>query len=194
MEAFKITVYRIRGEVVVLDSDLATLYGVKTGRLNQQVRRNADRFPEDFAFTLTANEKKEVVAKCNNPQKLLYFRGLPMVFTEHGALMAATVLNSPKAAKMGIFMVRAFVRMRRELGIHDRISQKLAEIDRTLLIHDEGLRDLYEKVASLLGPAQEPERRRIGFGNSGSPEVGRFIEGWRSGGIDGGGTAFQKRR
>jgi hypothetical protein len=79
VEAFKIAVYRIRKEMVVLDSDLAALYGVKTARLNQQVRRNAGRFPEDFAFTLTLEEKREVVAKCNNPGKVLYFRGLPMV-------------------------------------------------------------------------------------------------------------------
>jgi ORF6N domain len=165
MDALKIAVYRIREEMVVLDSDLATLYGVKTSRLNQQVRRNADRFPEDFAFTLTAQEKSEVVAKCNNPKKVLYFRGLPMVFTEHGALMAATVLNSPLAARMGIFMVRAFVRMRRELAGRDRVSQKLAEIDKTLLIHDEGLRDLYQKLMPLLEPRPEPERRKIGFGD-----------------------------
>ena len=83
MEALKIAVYRIRKEMVVLDSDLAALYGVKTARLNQQVSRNAGRFPEDFAFTLTMEEKREVVAKCNNPERCFIFRGLPMVFTEH---------------------------------------------------------------------------------------------------------------
>ena len=163
MGLFKIAVYRIRGEMVVLDSDLAALYGVKTARLNQQVRRNADRFPEDFAFTLTKEEKREVVANCNNPGKVLYFRGLPTVYTEHGALMAATVLNSPVAARMGIFMVRAFVRMRREMAGQDRISRKLAEIDKTLLIHDEGLRDLYQKLLPLLESGPEPEKRKIGF-------------------------------
>ena len=164
MGAFKIAVYRIREEMVVLDSDLAALYGVKTARLNQQVRRNADRFPDDFAFTLTTEEKREVVANCNNPRKVLYFRGLPTVYTEHGALMAATVLNSPVAARMGIFMVRAFVKMRREMAGQDRISRKLAEIDRTLLVHDEGLRDLYQKLMPLLEPGPEVERRKIGFG------------------------------
>ena len=163
MEALKIAVYRIRKEMVVLDSDLAALYGVKTARLNQQVRRNAGRFPEDFAFRLTLVEKREVVAKCNNPGKVLYFRGLPMVFTEHGALMAATVLNSPIAARMGIFMVRAFVRMRRELVRQSHISKRLEEIDKTLLIHDEGLRDLYQKLMPLLEPEPESEKRKIGF-------------------------------
>ena len=136
---------------------------MKTARLNQQVRRNAERFPQDFAFTLTAQEKREVVAKCNNPGKVLYFRGLPMVFTEHGALMAATVLNSPMAARMGIFMVRAFVRMRRELASQDAISRKLAEIDKTLLVHDEGLRDLHQKLMPLLESKPEQEKRKIGF-------------------------------
>ena len=163
MGSYKIAVYRIRGEAVILDSDLAALYGVKTARLNQQVKRNRERFPEDFAFTLTAEEKREVVAFCNNPEKLLFFRGLPRVFTEHGALMAATVLNSPVAARMGIFMVRAFVKMRREMAGQDRISRKLAEIDKTLLVHDEGLRDLYQKLLPLLEPGPEVEERKIGF-------------------------------
>ena len=86
-----------------------------------------------------------------------------MVFTEHGALMAATVLNSPIAARMGIFMVRAFVRMRRELVGQDHISKKLAEIDKTLLIHDEGLRDLYQMLMPLLEPEPESEKRKTGF-------------------------------
>ena len=170
MESLKIAVYRIRKEMVVLDSDLAALYGVKTARLNQQVRRNADRFPDDFAFTLTAEEKREVVANCNNPRKVLYFRGLPTVYTEHGALMAATVLNSPVAARMGIFMVRAFVKMRREMAGQDRISRKLAEIDKTLLVHDEGLRDLYQKLLPLLEPGPEVEKRKIGFASGGVDE------------------------
>ena len=170
MGSYKIAVYRIRGEAVILDSDLAALYGVKTARLNQQVKRNRERFPEDFAFTLTAEEKREVVAFCNNPEKLLFFRGLPRVFTEHGALMAATVLNSPVAARMGIFMVRAFVKMRREMAGQDRISRKLAEIDKTLLVHDEGLRDLYQKLLPLLEPGPEVEKRKIGFASGGVDE------------------------
>ena len=163
MERLKVAVYRIRGEAVIPDSDLAALYGVKTARLNQQVKRNAERFPEDFAFTLMAEEKREVVAFCNNPEKLLYYRGLPKAFTEHGALMAAMVLNSPVAARMGIFIVRAFVRMRRELAGNERISRKIAEMDKVLLLHDESLRDIYEKLVPLLEPEPESEKRKIGF-------------------------------
>lgn len=160
----RVPILWIRGEAVILDSDLAAMYGVKTARLNQQVRRNAERFPEDFAFTLTREEKREVVAKCNNPGKMLYFRGLPMAYTEHGALMAATVLNSPVAARMGIFMVRAFVKMRREMSRNEEVLRRLAEMDRTLLLHDESLRDLYEKLMPLLVLKPEPEKREIGFG------------------------------
>ena len=129
------------------------------------MKRNAERFPEDFAYNLTAEEKREVVAFCNNPEKLLYYRGLPKAFTEHGALMAAMVLNSPVAARMGIFIVRAFVRMRRELAGNERISRKIAEMDKVLLLHDESLRDIYEKLMPLLGPSPEGERRKIGFGS-----------------------------
>ena len=105
----QIPILWIRGQPVILDSNLAALYGVKTGRLNEQVKRNAHRFPADFVFQLTQSEKQGVVAKCDNPSKVLYFRGLPMAFTEHGALMASMVLNSPKATEMSVFIVRAFV-------------------------------------------------------------------------------------
>ena len=153
----------IRGEAVILDSDLAGLYGVETRRLNEQVRRNAHRFPADFMFQLTLEEKKGVVAKCDNPEKILYFRGLPMAFTEHGALMASMVLNSPKATEMSLFIVRAFVGLRREMSRGEEVLRRLAEIDQTLLVHDEGLRDLYQKLLPLLEPAPGPERRKIGF-------------------------------
>jgi len=104
MEKSEIPILWIRGEAVILDSDLASLYGVKTGRLNEQVKRNAHRFPLDFVFQLTLQEKKGVIAKCDNPNKVLYFRGLPMVFTEHGALMASMVLNTARATEMSLFI------------------------------------------------------------------------------------------
>jgi len=159
----RVPILWIRGEAVILDSDLAGLYGVETRRLNEQVRRNAHRFPVDFMFQLTLEEKKGVVAKCDNPEKILYFRGLPMVFTEHGALMASMVLNSPKATEMSLFIVRAFVGLRKEMSRGEEVLRRLAEIDQTLLVHDEGLRDLYQKLLPLLEPGPEPKRRKIGF-------------------------------
>src|SRR5204862_8075077 len=102
----------LRGEKVILDLDLAELYGISTKRLNQQVKRNADRFPSDFAFFLTDREKAEVVANCDHLARLRFSPVLPRAFTEHGAIMAANVLNSPEATQMSVFVVRAFVRMR----------------------------------------------------------------------------------
>ena len=171
MEKSEIPILWIRGEAVILDSDLASLYGVKTGRLNEQVKRNAHRFPLDFVFQLTLHEKKGVIAKCDNPNKVLYFRGLPMVFTEHGALMASMVLNSARATEMSLFIVRAFVGLRKEMSKSDEVYRRLAEVDQALLLHDKGLRDLYQKLMPLLQPQREDEKRRIGFVNQTSSFV-----------------------
>jgi hypothetical protein len=160
----RVPIQLIRGEWVILDSDLAGLYGVKTGRLNEQIKRNQHRFPSDFVFQLTPEEKRGVIAKCDNPTKVLYYRGLPMALTEHGALMASMVLNSPKAMEMSVFVIRAFVGMRKEMSRNEEVLRRLAEMDQTLLLHDEGLRDLYEKLMPLLEPGPELKRRKIGFG------------------------------
>lgn len=164
-----IPILTLRGVSVLIDADLARIYGVSTKRLNEQVRRNEDRFPEDFRFRLTAEEKKQVVANCDHLQPLKFSKVLPHAFTEHGALMAANVLNSPDAVRMSIFIIRAFVRQREALSANATILQKLAEIDKTLLIHDSALRDLYQKILPLLQPPPDPPRRRIGFGNQ--PDV-----------------------
>ena len=99
----------IRGEKVIIDADLAEFYGIPTRRLNEQVKRNKERFPDDFMFQLNADEKSEVIAKCDHLEKLKFSKALPFAFTEHGAIMAASVLNSPQAAEVSIFIVRAFV-------------------------------------------------------------------------------------
>ena len=124
----RVPILWIRGEAVILDSDLAALYGVKTGRLNEQIKRNHHRFPPDFVFQLTPEEKKGVIAKCDNPAKVLYYRGLPMALTEHGALMASMVLNSPRAMEMSVFVVRAFVGMRKEMSRNEEVLRRLCEI------------------------------------------------------------------
>ena len=160
----RIPIFWVRGLPVILDLHLAPLYGVKTKRLNEQVGRNAERFPEDFVFRLTKKEWREVVANCDHLGKSLFSNTLPTVFTEQGALMASTVLRSAQAIQMSIYIVRAFVRMREAMSANEMILRRLAEIDRTLLIHDEGLRDLYQKLLPLLESGPEPERRRIGFG------------------------------
>ena len=159
----KIPIFWVRGLPVILDLHLAPLYGVKTKRLNEQVGRNAQRFPEDFVFRLTKKEWREVVANCDHLGKSLFSNTLPTAFTEQGALMASTVLRSAQAIQMSLYIVRAFVRMREAMSANEMILRRLAEIDKTLLLHDEGLRDLYQKLMPLLEPGPEPERRKIGF-------------------------------
>ena len=119
----------IRGLRVMLDVDLAALYGVQTKRLNEQVKRNRDRFPSDFLFQLTADEKTEVVANCDHLQNLKFSKALPFAFTEHGAIQAANVLASSQAVEMGIYVVRAFVQLRQALTANADIAKRLAELE-----------------------------------------------------------------
>ncbi len=157
----------IRGHRVMIDADLAGLYGVETRALNQAVKRNADRFPKDFQFRLTAGEKSEVITNCDHLRHLKFSKSLPFAFTEHGAIMAATVLNSPQAVSMSVFVVRAFIQMREHIAANAAILKRLAEIDRTLLQHDTALLDLYEKLLPLLQPPPDPPSRQIGFHSKG---------------------------
>jgi len=173
-------IFRIRGHRVVLDADLARLYGVATGRFNQAFTRNRHRFPADFAFQLGAAEvetlRSQIVISNAQPsdslgsmwsQFVTTSRGgrryLPWAFTEHGALMAANILRSARAVQMSVFVVRAFVRLREQVAANTAILKRLAEIDRTLLEHDSALRDLYHKLLPLLQPPADPPKRRIGF-------------------------------
>ncbi len=156
-------ILKIRGQRVIVDSDLAKLYGVSTMRLNEQVKRNSVRFPQDFMFRLTPEEKSEVIANCDNLKKLKYSPVLPNAFTEHGAIMAANVLNSPRAVEMSVFVIRAFVKMRERLRMTHIMEKRLAEIEKKLLLHDSSLRDLYDRIRPLLLPPPEKPKKRIGF-------------------------------
>jgi hypothetical protein len=156
-------IMELRGRKVMIDADLAEVYGVATKALNQAVARNKDRFPADFVFRLAPREKTEVVTNCDHLARLKFSPVLPYAFTEHGAIMAATVLNSPQAVAMSVYVVRAFVRMREQLVSNAAILKRLAEIDKTLLQHDASLRDIYHKLLPLLQPSPEPPKRRIGF-------------------------------
>ena len=120
----------IRGEKVIIDADLAEFYGVPTKRLNEQVKRNKDRFPEDFMFQLTSEEKAEVVANCDHLEKLKFSKTLPYAFSEHGALMAASVLNTTHAIEMSVFVVRAFVQLRRTIADHKKLSRKINQLEK----------------------------------------------------------------
>jgi hypothetical protein len=176
-------IIEIRGQRVVLDADLARLYGVTTGRFNEAFKRNRRRFPDEFAFQLTAAEfadlRATLVVASQSPdsekenlnlsqiatgsQKHRDPRLRPWAFTEHGALMAANILRSERAVQMSVFVIRAFVRLREHAATNAAILKRLAEIDAALLQHDSALRDLYRKLLPLLQPPADPPKRRIGF-------------------------------
>lgn len=154
----------IRGQRVMLDADLAGLYGTSTKRLNEQVKRNRGRFPEDFMFQLTKKEKAEVVAICDHLAKLKFSPVLPNAFTEHGAIMVASVLNTKRAIQVSVFVVRAFVKLREMLSAHKELAHKLAELERKLQNHDESIRSLVVAIRQLMAPPEpEPPKKRIGF-------------------------------
>lgn len=152
-------IHAIRGYKVILDRDLAQLYGVTTKRLNEQVRRNRDRFPEDFLFELTVNEKEEVVAKCDHLESMKFSPVLPLAYTEHGALMAASVLKSQRAVEVSIFVVRAFVQLRQMLATHKDLKRKIEEMESK---YDEQFQIVFEAIKQLLAEDEKP-KRKIGF-------------------------------
>ena len=175
-------IFTVRGKKVVLDADLAGLYGVEVRQLNQAVKRNAARFPDDFCFVLTAEEAAAVASDAltrGSSEKVLRSQTVtlktdrrgqhrkyrPRVFTEHGALMAANVLRSERAVEMSLYLVRAFVQMREALLANATILKRLAEIDRRLIEHDSVLRELIERLQPLLDGSDEDEtaKPKIGF-------------------------------
>ena len=159
----------VRGEKVLIDADLAEFYGVATKRLNEQVKRNRRRFPEDSVFRLTAREKTEVVANCDHLTKLKYSKGLPNAFTEHGALMAASVLNSQRAVEVSVFIVKVFVKMRQAIAGHKELALRLDELERRLAGHDGQILQLVLAVRRLTAPELPSQRRRVGFRKGAEP-------------------------
>jgi hypothetical protein len=157
------TILFLRGQKVILDVDLAELYGVSVKRLNEQVKRNLRRFPSDFLFRLTRSEYSNLRSQfATSSSDHGGRRYLPHAFTEHGAIMAATVLNSKRAIEMSIFVVRAFVRMREASAANRQIEAKLTELEGRLESHDGDIQQLVEAIRELMAP--EPANpRRIGF-------------------------------
>ena len=151
----------------MIDSDLAELYGVTTKRLNEQVKRNIKRFPEDFMFQLTEQEKQEVVAICDHLERLKFSPNLPYAFTEHGAVMLASVLNSDRAIIVNIQIVRVFSRMRLLLETHTEILRKLEQLQNKDVEQDRQILLIFEYLKQLeQTKQQEPAqnlRKRIGF-------------------------------
>ena len=159
LENIESRIFLIRGHKVMIDADLANIYGVTTKRLNEQIKRNRDRFPEDFMFQLTKEEKDEVVANCDHLKKLKYSPVLPNAFTEHGAIMIATTLNSPVAVQASIHVVRAFVKLRQILASNKELSKRFNELEKK---YDAQFKVVFDAIRQLMTPP-EPKRRKIGF-------------------------------
>jgi phage regulator Rha-like protein len=162
----------LRGRRVILDYDLAELYGVEVKRLNEQVKRNAERFPQDFVFRVTVGDLRsqiatsKLTAKSSGNKMKLSRRGgrryQPYAFTEHGAIMVATVLNSKRAVEMSIFVVRAFVHMREALATNEKVLRKLRELEKRVGGHDTDIQEIVEAIQEMMKPLPA-SRRKIGF-------------------------------
>ncbi len=178
-------IFIIRSQRVMLDSDLAKLYGVPTHRLNEQVKRNRDRFPGDFAFQLTAQEYADLIS-----QNAISSSGhggrrkLPWVFTEHGVAMLSSVLNSREAVQVNIAIMRAFVHVRRISTTPGELVNQLLELARTVQIHDGQIKRIVEVLTQIMEPPQAPPKRKIGFHQSEahlkSSSNGQLISGARA--------------
>jgi hypothetical protein len=181
-QAIEHMILTIRGQKVILDADLARIYGVTTKRLNEQIRRNIDRFPPDFAFVLTDHEvinlRSQFATSSHESIRSQFATGShggrryrPYVFTEHGAIMAANVLRSKRAIQMSVFVVRAFIRMRQMLIGQRGLARKLAELEKKLTarldVHETAITEVLRQIMRLLGSPPEsepaPPKKRIGF-------------------------------
>jgi hypothetical protein len=159
-----IPIHTIRTQKVILDSDLAEIYGVSTKVFNQAVKRNEKRFPDDFRFQLTQEEYAELLRSQNVTLKRGQHRKyLPYVFTEHGALQAGNILNSEKATEMSVYVVRTFVKMRQELLLNNEILKRLAEHDKKFLDHDKKIGQIVRNLLPLLEEPPTTEKPPIGF-------------------------------
>ncbi len=159
MERIERAILLIRGEKVMLDLDLAVIYEVSTGALNQAVKRNLGRFPPDFMFQLTQKEKAEVITNCDNLARLKFSPHVPYAFTEHGALMLANVLNSERAAQTSVQVVRAFVKLRQMLASNADLARKLAALEQK---YDAQFKVVFDAIRQLMSPPAKP-KREIGF-------------------------------
>jgi len=173
IEAITGRILVLRGQRVLLDTDLAALYGVTTRRLNEQVKRNQQRFPDDFVFQLTDQElailRSQFATSRSEVRQPAWGgrRYVPYAFTEHGAIMASMVLNSPSATEVSVYVVRAFVRLRDTLSAHKELAKRLDElegrIERKLSTHDQAIAGILEAIRALMAPPVAAKKRRIGF-------------------------------
>ncbi len=159
-------IFLIRGQKVMLDADLAELYGVTTKRLNEQVKRNIDRFPGDFMFQLATREHDSLRSQFATSKERPGRGGrryLPYAFTEHGAIMAASVLDSKRAVQVSIYVVRAFIQLREMLASNKQLALRLNELERKLTTHDRAITELIEAIRQLMTRPEPKKKRPIGF-------------------------------
>jgi hypothetical protein len=162
IELIENMIYLIRGQKVMLDRDLAQLYGVKSFRLREQVKRNIERFPSDFMFQLNEQEVDLMVSQNAIPSKKHLGGHLPYAFTEHGALMLSSILNSKKAVDVGIYVVRAFIKLRQILSSHKELSHKLDEHEKRIQKHDVEIYSIFKAIRRLMTEPDKP-KKKIGF-------------------------------
>jgi len=163
IDKIKTLIVPARGHKVVLDRDLAKLYGVDTRTFNQAIKRNLNRFPDDFMFQLDDTEQADLAGAFTHLRKLKFSRTPPYAFTEHGAIMAASVLNSPRAVEVSVLVVRAFVKLRELLFTHKELSKKFTELESRLANHDVAIQQLLLAIHQLMDPPPAPPKSKIGF-------------------------------
>ncbi|MDP2927339.1 MAG: ORF6N domain-containing protein [Candidatus Omnitrophota bacterium] len=162
-EVIATRIFEIRSRKVMLDYDLAKLYGVSTKVLNQAVKRNARRFPGDFMFRLTEKEKEEVVTNCDHLRFLRFSYQLPYVFTEQGVAMLSSVLSSERAIQVNILIMRAFTKLREILLTHKELAVKIEALERKYAEHDQTIKSIFGAIKQLLEPSPVKEKKIIGF-------------------------------
>jgi len=155
-------IFLIRGQKIMIDRDIAELYGVETKHLNRQVKRNIQRFPEEFMFQLNVEERNQLVSICHRFKTMKHSSSLPYAFTEHGVAMLASVLKSDRAIKISINIIKAFVKLREMLSTNKELAHKLEQLERKTEKHDEEIKLIFDAIRQLMAPP-EPKKRKIGF-------------------------------
>ena len=162
VERIEQAIVLLRGQKVIIDADLAVLYGVPTKALNQAVKRNEKRFPQDFMFRLTKEEKDKLVTNCDRFTPLKHSSALPKVFTEQGVAMLSSILKSDRAIQVNIQIMRVFVRLREMATAHKELARKLSGLEEHLRGHDKQIQAIFEAIRQLMSPPEKP-RKKIGF-------------------------------
>jgi phage regulator Rha-like protein len=156
-------IFFVREQKVMIDRDLAELYGVETKYLNRQVKRNIQRFPEEFMFQLSAEERDQLVTICHRFKTMKHSSAMPYAFTEHGVAMLASVLKSERAVKISINIIKAFVKLREILSTHKELANKFNELERKIEKHDGEIRMIFDAIRALMAPQETKKKEQIGF-------------------------------